>query len=66
MGRTTKTTISETSRRMLKKARLLTHPTLAATSPALPESAKAASSPKDAACPKQGRSELSLYTGWLG
>ena len=37
--------------------RLLTRPTLAATSPARPESAKTASSPKDAPCPKQGRSE---------
>ena len=46
-----------TPRRMLKKARLLTHPTLAATSPARPESAKTASSPRDAPCPKQGRSE---------
>jgi hypothetical protein len=40
--------------RMLKKARLLTRPTLAATSPARPESAKTASSPRDAPCPKQG------------
>ena len=40
---------------MLKKARLLTHPTLAATSPARPESAKIASSPKDAPYPMQGR-----------
>src|SRR2546422_2546299 len=40
---------------MLKKARLLTRPTLAATSPARPESAKTASSPRDAPCPKQGR-----------
>jgi hypothetical protein len=46
-----------TSRRMLKKARLLTHPSLAATSPARPESAKTASSPRNAPCPKQGRSE---------
>jgi hypothetical protein len=53
-------------RRMLKKARLLTRPTLADTSPARPESAKTASSPKDAPSPKQGRSELSLYKGWLG
>jgi len=41
---------------MLKKARFLTRPTLAATSPARPESAKTASSPKDAPFPKQGRS----------
>src|SRR6267143_4831812 len=43
------------SSRMLKKARLLTHPTLAATSPARPESAETASSPKYAPSPKQGR-----------
>ena len=53
---------------MFKKARLLTRPTLAATSPARPESAKTASSPRDAPCPKQGRSERSLTTllrgGW--
>jgi hypothetical protein len=35
---------------------LLTRPTLAATSPARPESAKTASSPKDAPCTRQGRS----------
>ena len=35
---------------------LLTLPTLAATSPARPESAKTASSPKAAPGPKQGRS----------
>ena len=35
--------------------RLLTRPTLAATSPAHPESAKTASLPRDAPCPKQGR-----------
>jgi hypothetical protein len=45
-----------TTRRMLIKARLLTHPTLEAISPARPESAKAASSPRDAPCPRQGRS----------
>ncbi len=38
-------------------SRLLTRPTLAATSPARPESAKAASLPMDAPCPRQGRSE---------
>jgi hypothetical protein len=43
---------------MLKKARLLTHPTQAATSPARPEFAKTASSPKDAPYPKQGRSKF--------
>jgi len=41
---------------MLKKASLLTRPALEAISPARPESAKAASSPRDAPCPKQGRS----------
>ena len=41
---------------MLKKARLLTRPTPAVTSPARPESAKTASSPRDAPCPMQGRS----------
>ena len=35
--------------------RLLTRPTLAATSPARPESAETASLPRDAPCPKQGR-----------
>ncbi len=38
-------------RRMLKKASLLTRPTPAR---------------QDAPFPKQGRSELSLYKGWLG
>jgi hypothetical protein len=45
---------------MLKKARLLTRPTLAATSPARPESAKIASLPKGRALSQarpQGRSE---------
>jgi hypothetical protein len=42
---------------MLNRARLLTRPTLAVTSPARPESAKTDSSPWDAPCPKQGRSE---------
>ena len=41
--------------RMLKTFRLLTRPTLAATSPARPESAKTASSPRDAPYPMQGR-----------
>jgi hypothetical protein len=41
---------------MLKKTRLLTRPTLAATSPARPESAETASSPKYAPFPKQGHS----------
>ena len=49
-----------------QKAGLLTRPTPAATSPARPESAKTASSPKDAPCPKQGRSQLPLTKGWLG
>ncbi len=42
---------------MLKKARLLTRPTLAVISPARPESAKTDSSPWDAPYPMQGRSE---------
>ena len=42
---------------MLKKVRLLTRPTLAVISPSHPESAKTDSSPRDAPCPKQGRSE---------
>src|SRR6266850_4265870 len=46
-----------TLRRMLKKSRLLTRPTLAVISPARPESAGTASSPRDAPSPKQGRSE---------
>ncbi len=54
------------ARRMLKKTRLLTRPTLATTSPSRPESAKTASLPKDAPCPKQGCSDLSLYKGWVG
>ena len=41
---------------MLKEARLLNRPTPAATSPAHPESAKTASSPKDAPFRGQGRS----------
>jgi len=41
---------------MLTKFKLLTRPTLAATSPARPESAKPASSPKDAPYSMQGRS----------
>ena len=41
-----------TSRRMLKKARLLTRPTLNVISPARPESAKTDSSPWDAPCSK--------------
>jgi hypothetical protein len=43
-------------RGMLKKARLLTRPTLAVISPSRPESAKTASSPRDAPYPRQGRS----------
>ena len=50
-------TTGENSHGLLKKDDLLTHPTPAATSPAHPESAKTASSPKDAPFPKQGRSE---------
>jgi len=51
---------------MLKKTRLLTRPTLVVISPSRPESAKTASSPRDAPFPKQGRSVLSLYKGWVG
>jgi hypothetical protein len=51
------------SRRMLNKARLLTCPALATTSPYRPESAKTASSPKDAPYPMQGCSELLLCQG---
>jgi hypothetical protein len=47
----------KTPDRRLKQARLLTRPTLADISPAHPQSAKTASSPWDALCPKQGRSE---------
>jgi hypothetical protein len=45
------------TRRLSKKARLLTRATLAVISPARPESAKTDSSPWDAPCPMQGRSE---------
>src|SRR4029077_1812155 len=55
-NRFTRSTINNVSRR-LKKARPLTRPTLAATSPARPESAKTDSSPRDAPYPKQGRSK---------
>ena len=47
-------------------ARLLTLPTLAAISPARPESAKTDSSPRDAPFPKQGRSERRPETYPLG
>ena len=47
---------SRPARRLFKKARLLTRPTPAATSPARPESAKTASSPRDAPFRGQGRS----------
>jgi hypothetical protein len=43
--------------RLFRKARLLTRPTPADTSPSRPESAKTASSPRDAPFPQQGRSE---------
>ena len=46
----------EHPRRMLKKARLLTRPTLAVISPSRPESVKTDSSPWDAPYPMQGRS----------
>jgi len=39
----------------VQKARLLTRPTPVATSPARPESAKTASSPRNVPCPRQGR-----------
>jgi len=45
------------ARGMLKKTKVLTRPPLADISPSRPESAKAASSPWDAPCPKQGRSD---------
>jgi Transposase len=54
-----------TSRRMLKKARLLTRPTLAVISPARPASAKTDSLPWDVPCPKQCPSKLSLNKRWL-
>jgi hypothetical protein len=43
-----------------------TRPAPAATSPARPESAKTASSPKDAPCPTQGRSERKSETIFWG
>jgi hypothetical protein len=46
-----------TIRRLFKKFRLLTYPTPAAISPARPESAKTASSSRDASFRGQGRSE---------
>ena len=42
---------------MRKKARLLTHPTLAASSPSRPEPAKTGLLPKDAPFRRQGRSK---------
>jgi hypothetical protein len=45
---------------------VLTLPTLAVISPSRPESVKTDSLPWNAPWPKQGRSELSLYKGWLG
>jgi hypothetical protein len=50
--------------RMLKKARSLTCPTLAATSPARPESAKTASSPGDAPRPKQAAAREGPKRTW--
>ena len=44
--------------KMLEKARLLTRPTPAPTSPARPESANTASSPRDAPFRGQGRSSV--------
>ena len=49
-----------------QKGDLLTLPTLADTSPARPESAKTASSPKDAPWPKQGRSGAVTSQGVAG
>jgi len=46
---------------MLKKARLLTRPTLAAISPDRPESAKTASSPRDALFHGQGHKRAITY-----
>ena len=46
-------------------ARLLTRPALAATSPARPESAKTASSPRDAPCP-QASPQLTLISRFTG
>jgi hypothetical protein len=50
-------TTGKDSRRMLKKAGLLTSPAPADISPSRPESAKTASSPWDGPCLKQGGSE---------
>ena len=49
--------------RMLKKARLLTRPTPAATSPACPESAKTASSPRDVLVPCKTASSCHFIRG---
>ena len=46
-----------------QKTKLFTRPTLAAISSARPESAETASSPWATPYPKQGRSELLLFTG---
>jgi len=57
------------ARRIFKEARLRTCQTLAVTSPAHPESAKMASLPKDASCPRQGLRRVSSHSiskGWLG
>jgi len=48
---------------MLKKARHLTRPTPADTSPARPETAKTASSPKEAPSPKQGPANYHFIRG---
>ena len=50
-------TTGEPFRKLLKKARLFTSPTLEDISPSRPEFSKTASSPWDAPCSKQGRSE---------
>jgi hypothetical protein len=49
--------------RMLKKARLLTHPTLAGTSPARHESAKTASLPRDALVPSKAATSHHFIRG---
>ena len=53
------------SRRMLKKARLLTRPTLAATSPSHPASAKTVALPSDAPCLSKAAASYSFSRGGL-
>ena len=47
-------------------AMVLTRPAPADISPTHPESAKTDSLPRDSLFRGQGRSELSLYKGWVG